>query len=155
MNTLSSINEFLENKRFAMVGVSRNSKSFSRKMFQEFLNRGYEVIPVNPHVSELQGHRCFARVQDIQQRVTDALLMTSSESLADVLGDCAEAGVSLAWVYGVSGDRHVDPKVQTICDEHGVRLIAGYCPYMFMSSTTFVHRFHGKLAKFFGNYPSP
>jgi uncharacterized protein len=48
MANLVDIRDFLAHKRFAMVGVSRQPKDFSRSLFHEFLNRGYEAVPVNP-----------------------------------------------------------------------------------------------------------
>ena len=90
--SLETIEGFLAQKRMAMVGVSREPKSFSVMLFEELCRRGYDVIPVNPHMREVLGRRCFARVQDIQPPVEAALLMTSPEVTDAVVGDCAEAG---------------------------------------------------------------
>ena len=39
---------FLATRRFAVVGVSRNEKDFSRYLLRELLARGYDAVPVNP-----------------------------------------------------------------------------------------------------------
>ena len=44
----NQICNFLGHKRLAVIGVSRNSKDFSRVLFHEFLKRGYDAIPVHP-----------------------------------------------------------------------------------------------------------
>jgi uncharacterized protein len=56
-SSLEAIQNFLAEKRIAMIGVSRDPKSFSVSLFDELCDRGYEVIPVNPHVPNVKGHR--------------------------------------------------------------------------------------------------
>jgi len=66
MTTLAQIQEFLGHKRLAVIGVSRNPKDFTRSLFQEFQRRQYDVVPVNPDVTEVAGQHCYAHVGDIQ-----------------------------------------------------------------------------------------
>ena len=148
------INEFLMQKRFAMVGVSRDPRDFSRKLFDELLKRGYNVVPVNPGTKELEGRQCFARVRDIKPPVTSALLMTSRTMTDQILRDCADAGVTLVWIYGISGVKNISPTSLTICEEYGIEVVPGYCPYMFMPMTALFHRMHGFAWKVIGRYPS-
>jgi len=91
--SLETIEDFLSQKRIAMAGISRDPKSLSVTLFEELCRRGYDVVPVNPNTMEVQGRRCFARVQDIQPPVEAALLMTSPEATETVVNDCAEAGI--------------------------------------------------------------
>ena len=60
---------FMGQKRLAIVGVSRNPQDFTRVLFREFLKQGYDVIPVNPNATEVEGRKCFARVGDINPGV--------------------------------------------------------------------------------------
>ncbi|MFZ0941136.1 MAG: CoA-binding protein, partial [Candidatus Sulfotelmatobacter sp.] len=85
--SLDAVQDFLSHKRIAMAGVSRNPASFSVKLFEELCRRGYDVVPVNPHIAEVQGRRCFARVQDIEPPVEGVLLMTSPEATESVVHD--------------------------------------------------------------------
>lgn len=147
------ISEFLSVKRFAMVGVSRDRSEFSRKLFSEFRERGYDVIPVNPGADEIDGVRCSAHVCDISPRVTAALLMTSRSATEDVLRECADAGVTLVWIYGISGEKDISPAARKICQEYGIELVPGYCPYMFMPMTALFHRIHGFAQRLVGSYP--
>jgi predicted CoA-binding protein len=45
----SSIDAFLASKRIAFIGLSHNPKDFSRHLFREFVEHGYDVVPVNPN----------------------------------------------------------------------------------------------------------
>src|SRR5690349_258401 len=99
MGAMQRIQEFLGQKRLAIVGVSKQPKDFSRSLFREFQRRGYDAVPVNPDATEIEGRPCFARVQDIQPPVTAALLMTSPAATDQVVLDCAAAGVRQVWMY--------------------------------------------------------
>src|SRR5947209_5435536 len=46
--SIETIEDFLRQKRIAMVGLSRESKDFSVMLFEEFRRRGYDMVPVNP-----------------------------------------------------------------------------------------------------------
>lgn len=154
MKSLHLIHEFLRQNRFAMVGVSRDPRDFSRMLFREFVGRGYEVLPVNPRAAEIEGKKCYATLADVQPRVSSALLMTPSSITKDVLERCGNAGVTLVWVYGISGAKEIDPKALQYCDDHGIQIVPGYCPFMFLSETAFFHRLHGWVWKMLKMYPN-
>ena len=61
---LERIQEFLGQKRLAIVGVSRKKQDFSRVLFREFQKRGYDVVAVNPSAQEIDGLPCFASVAE-------------------------------------------------------------------------------------------
>ena len=150
--TREVIDGFLAQKRLAMIGVSRNPQDFSRALFREFLKRGYDVIPVNPNTTEVEGRECFARVGEITPGVEAALLMTSPADSAPMLGEAIEAGVRRVWLYRALGKGATD--AVALCREKGVDLIEGYCPFMFFPEAQPFHRLHGFFLKVVGAYPS-
>ena len=153
MNTLSLIHEFLDQRRFAFVGVSRNPKSFSRTLFREFIRQGYDTIPVNPFAADIDGRRCAPSVHRISPPVTSALIITSRQTFKPLLRECCQAGITLAWMYGISGPKDLPSGVLHIGEEFGVRMIAGYCPYMFIRNASWFHRIHTSVWKLVGLYP--
>lgn len=150
---LATIETFLAQKRIAMVGISREPRSDSVIIFEELCRRGYDVIPVNPHLPETLGRRCFARVQDIQPLVQAALVMTTPEVTDKVVDDCVEAGIRRVWMYRGIGKGAVSERAVAVCHEQGIEVIPGECPLMFLPGTAGVHRFHGFLRKIIGKYP--
>ncbi len=153
MDTQTLIKEFLAFKRFAMVGVSRNPKDFSRTLFKEFVTQGYDVIPVNPHAFEIEGKQCFPLVSAINPAVQGALLMTPKIGSDAILHQCAEAGISIVWLYGISGPKDIPAQTLRLCNDLGLNVIAGYCPFMVMPSTSWFHQLHGTVWKILGKYP--
>jgi len=151
--SLETIEDFLAQKRIAMVGISREPKNFSVMLFEELCRRGYDVVPVKPKTPEVLGRRCFARVQDIQPPVEAALLMTSPEVTDAVVGDCAEAGIRRVWMYRAAGTGAVSEKAVAFCSERGIQVVPGQCPFMFLPNAGAGHRLHGFIRKITGRYP--
>lgn len=153
MTTRQLIDDFLAHKRLAVIGVSHAPKDFTRTMFAEFVKREYDAVPVNPALGEVEGRRCYARVQDIQPGVDAALVMTRPEVTDRVVRDCAEAGIRQVWLYRAVGKGAVSPRAVEFCQSHGIEVVAGYCPFMFLPASGFPHNFHGVLKRIGGTYP--
>ncbi|MGB8888661.1 MAG: CoA-binding protein [Candidatus Korobacteraceae bacterium] len=151
--SLEIIDDFLAQKRIAMAGISRDPANFSVTLFEELCRRGYDVVPVNPNMPEVQGRRCFARVQDIDPPVEGVLVMTSPEATEAVVNDCAEAAIRRVWMYRAGGRGSVSSKAIQFCRERGIQLVSGQCPFMFLPQAAGFHRFHGFIRKINGRYP--
>lgn len=153
MSKIQAIQMFLEQKRLAMVGVSQQSQDFSRSLFRELRGRGYEIVPVNPAAGEIEGQRCYARVQEIQPPVTAVLLMTVPAVTDAVVRDCADAGVQHVWMFRGGGKGAVSAEAVEFCESRGMAVIPGECPFMFLPGGAWFHRFHGWVKKISGAYP--
>jgi len=154
MPTLTSIQTFLGRKRLAVVGVSGNPKDFTRALFRELVHRGYDVVPVNPNLSEVDGMACSPCIQDVCPPVEGALLMTKPAITDQVVRDCTDAGVRHVWMYRASGSGAVSPQAVEYCHANGIDLVDGACPYMFLEGASWPHRLHGFCCKLLRTYPS-
>ena len=137
-----AIDEFLSLKRIAFVGVSRNPRDFSRTLFTELLRRGYDLVPVHPKAAEIEGRPCYAAVSDINPPVEAALVLTPSALAEPVVRDCAAAGVSHVWLHRGVGTGAVSPQAVDFCRTHGIQVVAGECPFMFLPGSGWFHRVH-------------
>jgi len=150
---MAEIRDFLAQRRIAVAGVSQQERDFSRMLFRELRKRGYEVIAVNPAAREIEGSPCYARVQEIQPPVENVLLMTKPAVTYALVRDCAAAGVKRVWMYRAGGDGAVQPDAVTFCREHGIEVIPGECPFMFLPGGAWYHRAHGWVRRIRGTYP--
>jgi uncharacterized protein len=151
--SLEPIEDFLAQKRIAIVGVSRDPSDFSMSLFDELSRRGYDIVPVNPKIPSVKGRRCFARVQDIQPPVSAALLMTTPEVSETIVSDCAEAGIRRIWMFRATGKGAVSERAVALCKANAIAVIPGQCPFMFLPGAGGVHRLHGLFRKITGRYP--
>jgi predicted CoA-binding protein len=133
---IPNVEDFLSCRRIAVVGVSHDPKDFSRTMYRAFRDRGYEVVPVNPNVRQVDGERCFPRLRDVEPKVDAALLMTSPAVSEYVMKDCVAQGVERVWLYRRA------PAAESLGVTAGLRMIAGECPLMFLPNVGFIHRVH-------------
>jgi predicted CoA-binding protein len=78
--------------------------------------------------------------------------MTTPEVTDAVIADCAAAGIRRVWMYRAGGKGAVSEKAITFSEEHGIQVVPGECPFMFLPGSGGVHTFHGFLRKFFGKY---
>jgi predicted CoA-binding protein len=131
-----------------VAGVSRKEREYSRAVFRELVKRGYDVVPLNPAATEIDGVRCFASVADVSPAVDAVLVLLPAESAAEVVRDCARAGVRRVWL------RNDAPEAGELCRQSNADLISGYCPLMFLPNGAFFHQCHAFGLRLVGRYPA-
>lgn len=151
MDTRAVIDGFLAGRRLALVGVSRNPQDFSRLMLAELRKKGYEVVPVRPELDEVDGLRVYARVQDIPGSVDGAIVLTSPAVAEQVVRDCDEAQIRRVWLHRGAGNGAVSEAAVAYCREHGIEVVPGECPLMFLGGS--VHDVHRSIRKLTGSLP--
>jgi predicted CoA-binding protein len=134
--------------------VSRNPKDFSRLLFREMCERGYDMVPINLGADEIDERECFHSLQAVKEPVEGVLVMTPFHATLQVVQDCAAAGVRKVWIYRAGGKGAVSPEAIAFCKENGMRVVDGHCPFMFFPKTKLVHRVHGLLQKITRRYPA-
>src|ERR1017187_8652748 len=152
MTRMENVRDFLAQKRFAMVGVSRQPKDFSRALFREFQTRNYQPVPVHPEAAEIEGPPFSPHLRDIQPPVDSVLLMTSAAVTNLLVRECVEAGIKRVWFYRGAGQGALTASALQICEVNGIRTIPGECPFMFFDGTPWVLGFHGVVNKIVGAY---
>lgn len=154
MSTIRDVEDFLALRRIAMVGVSRNPKDFSRLLFREMCDRGYEMVPINLAADVIDGRECFHSLRAVKDPIEGVLVMTPSSATLQVVEDCAAAGIRNVWIYRAGGQGAMSPEASTFCKQNGICVVDGHCPFMFFRGTEFVHRAHGFLLKITRRYPA-
>jgi predicted CoA-binding protein len=143
MNLEEKAAAFLEQKRIAVVGVSRKAGT-GNAIMGRFRSRGYTVFPVNPNAEEIAGEKCYPNLKAIPDGVDAVMIVTRPEVTEQVVHECAEAGVSHVWMhynalFGAGNSSVSQPAVE-FCHEHGINVISGACPLMFGQTADFGHK---------------
>jgi predicted CoA-binding protein len=154
MSSMAVIQDFLAQKRIAVVGVSHDPKDFSRALLRSMRQRGYEAVAVNPTLTEADDAPCFARLEDVTPPVDGVLLMTTPAITDQMVEQCAKLHIPRVWMYRAGGQGAVSPQAVEYCGEHGISVVPGECPYMFLSGEHWFHRLHGFIKKISGTYPA-
>jgi len=134
--------EFLAQKRIAVAGVSRTpgGSHGANIVYTSLKKAGYEVFPVNPNADEVEGDRCYHNIGSIPGGVDAVVVGTAAAQSADVVRECAEQGISRAWLHRSFGSGSVSDEAVAVGRERGVNVIAGGCPLMFVQGADIGHR---------------
>lgn len=132
--------EFLSHRRIAVAGVSRTTPDAANAIYTRMRELGYEVFPVNPHADVVEGDRCYHSVGEIPGPVEGVVIATHPTVAADVVAQCAAAGVSRVWIHRSIGEGSLSADAVAACEQAGIAVLAGACPMMFMEPVDFGHR---------------
>jgi len=144
----SIIQDFLQAKRLAIVGVSRSDKKFGSAIYKELKSRGFEVFGVNPKLDAIEGERCYASIGDLAGKVDGAVICLPPQKAAGVIREAAAAGVKNIWLQ--MGSQSLETR--KAASEVGVTPVEGKCILMYAGKVNSIHAFHKFLAKLFHSY---
>lgn len=142
MVSTTVIDDFLAQRRLAFVGASHDPKEFSAAVYRELKAHGYELVPVNPRASEVDGDPCVAAVADLPDGLDGAIVMVPPDASAGVVEACIERGIPRVWLHRGAGPSSATPEAVALCQEHGIEVVDGACPMMFLDGASWFHRLH-------------
>jgi len=155
MKTVSKaqIDNFMSQKKIAIVGFSRNPKDFTRNLSKDLSVRGYELYPVNPNANEIEGKKCYSNVNSIEDEINAAMIFTKGETLSANLDEAVNKGIKNIWLnFDQKFSSDVITKIEKY-EKQGTNVIHGFCPYMFIEDPQFFHKAHRFFKKLFGSFP--
>jgi hypothetical protein len=146
--------EFLANKRVAVTGVSRTPRSHSSNfVYQRLRERGYQVFAVNPNADEVEGDACYHDLQSIPGGVEWVVIGTKPESAASTMRECAELGITRAWMHRAFGAGSVSAEAAEYGRKHGIKVIEGGCPCMYEPTADPAHKVMRVACTLMGTVP--
>ena len=148
MVTQKQINDFIASEPIAMVSVSRTPKKFGFIAFRELKEKGMNIIPVNPHTGEIHGTKVYPDIKSLPPEVTSLRVMTQKNATAGVVREAKEKGIKKIWIQQMSESKDAIKELEG----SGINFISGQCILMFYKPHS-IHKFHGRLKKFFGRWP--
>jgi predicted CoA-binding protein len=148
MVKLKQIEDFLASEPIALVGASRNPKKFGFMAFKELKEKGMNVIPVNPHASEIHQVKAFPDVKSLPPDVRGLIIMTKKEQTAGVVREAKARGFKHIWIQQSSESKEALQELEGT----DINFITGQCILMHYKPNS-IHKFHRALNRFFGRYP--
>ena len=149
MTTKSTIKEFLDLKRLALVGVSRRKNKFGNTIYKELKAKAYDVVPVNPHMNEFEGEACYPNLNAIPAPVDGVVTVVPPRETEKVVKDAAEHKIAKVWMQQGSQSA----AAVRFCEENGIGVVEGECILMFADPKAFHHRLHRLIWGLLGKLP--
>jgi uncharacterized protein len=146
--------EFLDNRRIAVTGVSREARDHgSNVVYKRLRDRGYEVFAVNPNAAEVEGDTAYHDLRSIPGGVDAVVIGTRPEVAEDTMRECAELGIAKVWMHRGPGPGSVSEAATAYGRERGITVIDGGCPCMFDPTADRGHKVMRMLFTLTGNVP--
>ncbi len=95
----SPLEPLLKNaKRIAVVGVSDKPFRDSHRIARYLQQAGFELLPVNPLLSEVLGQKVYASLAEIPEPVDIVNVFRRSEEVPDLVEQAIAAGAKAIWL---------------------------------------------------------
>src|SRR5574341_932071 len=95
----AAVDDFLAQKRLAVVGVSRSTNEAANLVYRKLRGAGYQVFAINPHATEIEGDPCFPNLKSVPGGVDGVVIATHPQVTEQIVRECAEIGVSRIWMH--------------------------------------------------------
>jgi predicted CoA-binding protein len=147
-----TVQEFLEQRRLALVGASNNPKNFGNTIYRELRDHGYEMVPINPKAVLVEGDKCYPDFASVPGVIDGVVVMVSVDKSVDVVRACVQRGIKYVWLFkGIGGPGAVSDEAVELCLQQGIHVVAGACPLMFLEPVGWSHRAHRAVRHFNGS----
>ena len=143
MNKLESlVQDFLAQKKIAVVGVSDKRETGCNDTYKKFKENGYQVYAVNPRISTYKGEPCYPDLKSIPEKVDAVFILASPKVTEQIVQQCVDLGVRHVWMHCMMGTKpglaagmtSVSQPAVEMCKANGIAVIPGSCPNQFLKA---------------------
>jgi predicted CoA-binding protein len=85
-------------KRIAVIGASNNRAKYGNRAVRAYRDQGYEVYPVHPRESEIEGLKAYPSVREVPERPDRVTIYLPPEVTLRLLPEIAERGCDELWL---------------------------------------------------------
>ena len=141
------VQDFLAQKKIAVVGVSDKRDTGCNLGYKKFKESGYQVYAVNPRIDKFEGDPCYPDLKSIPEKVDAVFILASPKVTDQIVNQCVELGVKHVWMHCMMGTKpglaagmtSVSQEAVKMCKANGIAVIPGTCPNQFLKPD-FSHR---------------
>ena len=120
------IEEFMAQKKFAVIGATDNPEKYGNQIIKNLKGRGYEVYPVNPKLTEVEGIKCYPALGDIPVKVDIVDFVVPPAVTEAILEQCVELGLDRIWLQpGSESEAAIK-----FCNDNNLKVVHSVCVMM-------------------------
>lgn len=117
----ASVDAFLAEAAFAVVGASNNRDKYGNKVLRCYAQNGRDVVAVHPHETSVEGKPCYARLTDVPGSPRAVSVVAPPAAAATIVEQADAAGVKHLWFQ--PGAEHDDAIADA--ERRGIAVIHG------------------------------
>jgi uncharacterized protein len=123
-HTDKEIRSFYDFKNIAIVGMSTNERKPAYFVPKYLIERGFDVVPVNPTASEILGRKSYPSVMDIPQDIDIVDVFRRSEDVSAAVDDAIKKrGLKVIWMQSGIHNEAAEKKAK----ENGIDVVFNRC----------------------------
>ena len=134
------VQDFLEQKKIAVVGVSDKRETGCNLGYRKFKEAGYTVYAVNPRLETFEGDPCYPDLKSIPEKPDAVFVFTNPKVTDQIVQQCIDLGITHVWMHCLMGTKpglaasmtSVSQDAVQLCRENGIIVIPGACPNQFL-----------------------
>jgi predicted CoA-binding protein len=136
----SLVQDFLAQKKIAVVGVSDQRETGCNLSYKKFKAAGYQVYAVNPRISTYDGDPCYPDLRSLPEKPEAVFILANPRVTEQIVRQCVDLGIQHVWMHCMLGTKpglaagisSVSPAAVRLCRENGIAVIPGSCPNQFL-----------------------
>jgi predicted CoA-binding protein len=110
--------------RIAVIGCSPDPLRDSHLIAGMLVERGHDVVPVNPRASEVFGRRCYASLREVPGKVDLVDVFRPSSEVAEIVEQAIEKRVEAVWTQLGIADEQAAARARAA----GLTVVMNRCP---------------------------
>ena len=151
------VQDFLAQKKIAIVGVSDKRETGCNMAYQRFKESGYQVYPINPRMATYDDTTCYPDLKSVPEK-PDAVFILANPNVTDqIVQECVNLGIKSVWMHCMMGTKlglaasmtSVSQGAVELCKANGITVIPGSCPNQFLNPD-FPHKVMRGMFRMFG-----
>jgi predicted CoA-binding protein len=151
------VQDFLAQKKIAVVGVSDKRDTGCNLSYKKFKESGYKVYAVNPRISTYDGDPCYPDLKSVPDKPDAVFILANPKVTEQIVQQCVELGITRVWMHCMMGTKpglavgmtSVSASAVEMCRANGITVIPGSCPNQFLQPD-FGHAMMRSMWRFFG-----
>jgi len=88
----------LNEKKIAVVGMSAKTHRASYLVGDYLMQKGYEVVPVNPRETEILGLKCYPSLKDVPGSIDIVNVFRASSVVPQIAEESVKIGAKYLWL---------------------------------------------------------
>ena len=150
----SLVDDFLESRRIAIAGYSRNSDMPANLVFRKLKKNGYHVYAVNPNATAITEEDVYPDLSSIPDPVEALFICGPPSATPELMREAARTGIDRVWIHRSVDGGSYHPDAEAIAQELGLSLIPFGCPMMFLKPD-FAHKCMKWILQMMGKFKAP
>lgn len=119
-----------EAKNIAVLGMSKNPEKAAHSVPAYFVEKGYNIIPINPSAETILGRHCYKNISEVDQPIEILNVFRPSEEALDIVKEAIErrklkGDIKMIWFQeGITS-----AEAKKLAEEEGLLYVEDKCTF--------------------------